>query len=503
MPSTVEQLSPSRVKLTVEIPFADLKPSMDKAYREIAQTVTIPGFRKGKVPPRIIDQRFGRGAILQEALNEALPDFYGQAITDNNLSPLAQPEVEVTKLEDGDLIEFTAEVDVRPDFEVPAFDSLAAEVDALDVPDSLIEEQLDILRARFGSLDEVDRPVEDGDHLAVDLTASKDGEELADATAQDLPYVVGSGSMLEGLDEAVTGLSVGESATFTSKLVGGPRKDEEAEISVVVKKVQVQDLPAADDDFAQLASEFDTIDEFKDDLRSRLTNVARLEQASQARDKVLEDLISKVGIDAPEGVLSAEVANRHQQIESQLAEAGLSLDQYLEDSDEETEDAETFWADVDRRAGDALKAQMVLDKIADDQQIGVDQNDLTQHVIRRAQAEGSSPDQVAQHMVDHNHMAEWMTEIRRGKALAMIVEGAEVKDSDGQPVDLVNLQPDGVLGDPNAAVLEADGDADSDVVIEGEASETESEAPDSEATDSEATVEDADVEGVTEELQTS
>ena len=483
MPSTVEQLSPSRVKLTVEIPFADLKPSMDKAYREIAQSVTIPGFRKGKVPPRIIDQRFGRGAILQEALNEALPDFYGQAINDNNLSPLAQPEVEVTKLEDGDLIEFTAEVDVRPDFEVPAFDSLGAEVDALDVPDTLVDEQLDTLRERFGSLDEVDRPVEDGDHLTIDLSASKDGEELEDATAQDLPYVVGSGSMLEGLDEAITGLSAGESATFTSTLVGGPRKDEEAEISVTVKKVQVQDLPAADDEFAQLASEHDTIEEFRDDLRGRLTNMARLEQASQARDKVLEDLIGKIDIESPEGVLSAEIANRHTQIESQLSEAGLSLDQYLEDSEEETEDAETFWADVDKRAGDALKAQMVLDKIADDQQIGVDQNDLTQHVIRRAQAEGTNPDQVAQHMVEHNHMAEWMTEIRRGKALAMIVEGATVKDSDGTAVDLVNLQPDGSLGDPNAVI--------------------ESEATDVTETDDEsgATVADAEIEGVTEEVQ--
>ena len=484
MPSTVEQLSPSRVKLTVEIPFAELKPSMDKAYREIAQSVTIPGFRKGKVPPRIIDQRFGRGAILQEALNEALPDFYGQAITDNNLSPLAQPEVEVTKLEDGDLIEFTAEVDVRPDFDVPSFDTLEVSVDALDVPDSLVDEQLDTLRERFGSLDEVERPVEDGDHLAIDLSASKDGEELEDATAQDLPYVVGSGSMLEGLDAAVTGLSAGESATFTSTLVGGPRKDEEAEIEVTVKKVQVQDLPAADDEFAQLASEFDTIDEFEDDLRARLTNMARLEQASQARDKVLEELIGKIEIDVPEGVLSAEVANRHEQIDNQLAQAGLTLDDYLDESDEETSDAESFWADIDKRAGDALKAQMVLDKIADDRQIGVDQNDLTQHVIRRAQAEGQSPDQVAQHMVEHNHTAEWMTEIRRGKALAMIVEGAAVKDSDGETVDLVNLQPDGSLADPNAPASEP---------LEGELLE-------GEPIDAEP-LEDAELEGVTEEVQ--
>ncbi len=498
MPSTVEQLSPSRVKLTVEIPFAELKPSMDKAYSQIAQQVTIPGFRKGKVPARIIDQRFGRGAILQEAINDALPDFYGQAVTDNNLTPLAQPEVEVTKLEDGELIEFTAEVDVRPEFEVPGFDTLAAEVDSLDVPDSLVDGQLDALRERFGTLTEVERAVDDGDHLTIDLTATKDGEELDDATASDLPYVVGSGSMLEGLDAAVTGLNAGESATFTSTLVGGPLKDEEADIEVTVKKVQTQDLPEADDDFAQLASEFDTVEEMKNDIRARLTNMARLEQASEARDKVLEDLIGKVELDVPEGVLNAEIANRHSQIESQLSEAGLSLEQYLAESEEDTEDAETFWADVDKRAGDALKAQLILDKVSDDQEIGVDQNDLTQHVIRRAQAEGVSPDQVAQHMVEHNHMTEWMVEIRRGKALAMVVEAATVTDGNGESVDLVNLQPDGSLRDPNAVDEAAEVEnAEVDSAETGDTDNTDN-ADDVEA---EGSVEAAEVEGVTEEVQ--
>ncbi|MBA8796043.1 trigger factor [Friedmanniella endophytica] len=498
MPSTVEKLSPSRVKLTVEIPFSELKPSMDKAYRDIAQQVNIPGFRKGKVPPRIIDQRFGRGVILQEALNEALPDFYGQAITDNNLNPLAQPEVEVTKLEDGELIEFTAEVDVRPDFDVPSFDTLTATVDALDVPDDLVDSQLDTLRSRFGSLDEVDRPVEDGDHLTIDLVARKDGEPLEDATAEGLSYVVGSGSMLEGLDEAVTGLSVGESKEFRSTLVGGPLKDEEADVEVTVKKVQVQDLPAADDEFAQMASEFDTIDELKADLRARLTNMARLEQASQARDKVLEDLIAKVDAEVPENLLTSETAARREQIEGQLSQAGMTLEDYLKDAEDETaETPEQFWADSEKRSADALKAQMVLDKISDDRQIGVDQNDLTQHVIRRAQAEGVSPDEVARHMVDHNHTAEWMTEIRRGKALAMVVEAAKVVDSNGEPVDLVNLQPDGSLADPNAVVATNDETTD-ETTDESTDESTEQSSP--EPTD-EATVEDGDAEQATEEVE--
>ena len=288
MPSTVEQLSPTRVKITVEVPFADLKPSMDKAYADIAKSVNIPGFRRGKVPPMVIDQRFGRGMVIQEAFNDSWQRFYASAVNENKLAPLAQPDLEVTKLEDGDLIEFTAEVDIRPDFDLPELSAQTATVDALDVPESLVDDQIEVLRNRFGSRETVERAAADGDVVTIDLVATKDGEALPDATAADLEYTVGSGQMLDGLDDAVTGLSAGESADFSSTLVGGPLKDEPADIEVTVTKVQSQTLPETDDDFAQEASEFDTIDELRKSIRTRLTQLARLEQASQARDAVLE-----------------------------------------------------------------------------------------------------------------------------------------------------------------------------------------------------------------------
>ena len=475
MPSTVEQLSPSRVKITVEVPFADLKPNLDKAYRDLAGQVQIPGFRKGKVPARILDQRFGRGAILSEALNDALPELYNSAVNDNNLSPLAQPEVEVTKLEDGDLVEFTAEVDVRPDFDVPAFDTVKAEVDAIEISDEAVQERLDSLRERFGSLDEVDRPVEDGDHLVIDLVARKDGEELEDAAVSDINYEVGSERMVEGLDEAVIGLSAGESTTFTSRLVGGPQKDEDAEIEVTVKKVQVQDLPAADDDFAQLASEFDTIEEMREDLKRELTQSGRLEQANAARDAVLEALIKEIDVEVPEGVISSEMEARKEQINNQLAQAGLTLERYLEESeDDEPQDEEAFWADTEERAADALKAQMVLDKVADDREVGVGQEELTQYIMQRAQASGTSPDQEVQHMLEHNHMPEYMGEIRRSKVLQLIMAGATVTDSNGEVVDLANLQPDGTIGEPVAEDAPIEGE-----VVDGEAESTDAAAADS------------------------
>ena len=450
MPSTVEQLSPTRVKITVEVPFADLKPSMDKAYAEVAKSVNIPGFRRGKVPAVVIDQRFGRGVIIQEAFNDSWQRFYGAALTENNLSPLAQPDVEVTKLEDGDLIEFTAEVDVRPEFELPDFTTLQAQVDALDVPDTLVESQVDVLRNRFGSRETVERAAAEGDIVTISLVARKDGEELADGAADDLEYTIGSGRMLDGLDEAVIGLAAGESAIFSSTLVSGPLHGEEADIEVTVSKVQTAELPEADDDFAQEASEFDTIEELRSNISERLTRMARLEQASQARDAVLEGLLGQVDIEVPEHLLNSEIETRRQQITEQLTQAGLTVEKYLADiAEDQTE--EEFWADLEHRSEQALKAQIILDKIADERAIGVDQNDLTQHILRKAQADGVPPQQVADHLQEHpHHIEEYMLEIRRGKALAMIVEAATVTDSDGSVVPLANLQEDGSYAEPEA-----------------------------------------------------
>ena len=448
MPSSVDRLSPTRVKLTVEVSFDDLKPSMDKAYREIAKSVNIPGFRKGKVPPLVIDQRFGRFAIIQEAFNDALPKFYSDAVAENDLNPLAQPEVEVTKLEDGELIEFIAEVDVRPDFELPDFSTLSATVDAIEVTDEQIDAQLNALRQRFGSKTVVERPAAEGDLVTLDLAASKDGESLADATAEGMEYEIGSTGMLDGLDEAVTGLSAGESADFVSTLVGGPQKGEQADIHVTVTQVQEQELPELDDEFAQMASEFDTLDELRASVVERLANASRLDQATKARDAVLEGLIEQLDIALPENVIATEVEARKTSIQSQLDGASIDLDDYLAETGE-AEDAETFWADVEKRSADAMKAQLVLDKTAEEAGVTVEQNDLTQHIFRKAQEEGTAPQQILAHIQEHpHHIDEYMLEIRRGKALAAIVEAAVVTDSNGDVVEITRIQPDGSLADP-------------------------------------------------------
>ena len=441
MPTTVEKLSPSRVKLTVEIPFADLKPHLDKAYREIAQQVTIPGFRKGKVPSMVIDQRFGRGMVLQEAINAALPGAFEAAIVESEVVPLGEPSVEITKLEDGDVVEFTAEVDVRPDFEVPDFATLSATVDAKRDVAAEVEERIELLRTRFATTTEVDRAAAEGDQVTISLVGSRDGEQLADATAEGVTYVIGSGGMIDGLDEAVTGLKAGESAEFASTLVGGALEGEPADITVTVSKVSEQTLPEVDDEFASMISEFDTGEEMQADLTQGVEEYLTAEQVSAGRDKVLEALVEATDFEVPAGVLEAEIGSRKEQINEQLSRAGLTLERYLEQAEEEANTPEEFWAEVEKSTLRGLKAQLILDKVADDAAVNVEQADLSELLVRKAAQNGSTPEQEAQHMMEHNHIGAWMQEIRRNKALALIVAKAKVVDTEGNTVDVAVPEP--------------------------------------------------------------
>jgi len=449
--SAVETLSPTRAKLTVEVPFEELKPSLDKAYQAIAQQINVPGFRRGKVPPMVIDRQVGRGAILDQAVQDAVPQFYVQALQDNDLQPLAQPEIEVTRLEDNETLEFTAEVDVKPDFELPAYADLTATVDDVAVTDEDVAEQVQALRERFATLVDVERAAAEGDFVVIDLTATQDGEVVEGAELTGMSYKVGRGGMLDGLDEALAGMSAGDEKTFTSQLVGGDLVGQDVEVKVSVAQVQEQELPEYDDEFAQLASEFDTAEELTDDVRERLGRGKRLEQAAAARDAVLEALLERIDVPLPETVVTDELNSRRQNIEQQLAYAGITLEKYLED---EGQTEEEFEADLERRVHDAVVAQMLLDEVAAKEEIGVDQNELSQHMVMRAQQSGQEPQEFANHMFEHNHVPELVQEIRRGKALAQIVESATVTDRSGNVVELKNLRPDGTIGEPEAASSE-------------------------------------------------
>ena len=450
MKSAVETLSPTRAKLTVEVPFEELKPSLDAAYKQIAQQINVPGFRRGKVPPLVIDRQVGRGAVLNEAINQVVPQKYMEALQANSLEPMAQPEIEVTKLEDNSAtdvtLEFTAEVDVKPEIELPDYTGLEAQVDDIEVTDADVEEQIQALRERFGTLKDVERPAQDGDFVVIDLVATRDGEPVEGAEVSEMSYQVGKGGMLDGLDEAVTGLSAGEERTFKSQLVGGDLVGQDVDVQVKVSQVQEQELPDYDDDFAQLASEFDTVAELEADIRERLVRGKRLEQAAAARDAVLEALLDKVEVPLPDSIVTEELDARRQNIEQQLQFAGMTMEKYLE---EEKQTVEEFEADLERRVRDSVAAQLILDQVAKAEQFGVDQQELSSHMMRRAQQSGQDPQEFVNHMFEHNHVPELVAEILRGKALAKIVESAIVKDASGNVVELKNLQPDGTIAEPS------------------------------------------------------
>jgi trigger factor len=445
--SAVETLNPTRAKLTIEVEFEELKPSLDAAYQRIAKQVNVPGFRKGKVPPAVIDRQIGRGAVLDEAINDALPKLYVQALQDNDLQPLAQPEIDITKFADNEALEFTAEVDVRPSIDVPKYDDLAVEVDAITISDEDVAEQVEHLRERFATLNEVDRPAQEGDVVTIDLIASKDGETVEGGEVTGYSYKVGSGDMLDGVDEALVGLSAGEEKSFVSQLLGGDLAGQDVDVLVKLSAVREQELPEFDDEFAQTASEFDTAEELREDVRTRLERGKRLEQAAAARDAVLEKLLDAAEIPLPEATVEAELAGRRQEVEQQLAFAGMTMEEYL---DNEKQTIDEFEGDLEKRVRDAMAAQFLLDEVAKSEKLGVEQAELSQHLFRRAQQSGQNPDEFIKHMVEHNHIPEMVAEVVRGKALALIVEGAKVTDTNGAHVELKNLRPDGTIGDPEA-----------------------------------------------------
>ncbi len=449
MQSAVETLSPTRVRLTVEVPFAELKPELDSAYKKIGAQVKVQGFRPGKVPPRILDQRVGRGAVLEEAVQEAVPRLYGEAVEQNGLAPVAHPKVEVTRLDDGTELAFTAEVDVRPDVTLPAYEELQVEVDPVEVSDADVDGQLQELREQFARVQPVDRPAADGDVVTLDLVARVDGEEVAGGSASGLTHRVGSGELLEGLDEAVRGAAAGESRTFSTDLVGGELAGRTADVEVTVRAVNERELPELDDTWATDTAGFASLDELRADVRGRVERGKRLQQGIAARDKVLETLLDRVDVPLPESVVETEVEWRRRTTQEQLDRGGLTMEGYLASEDKTAEDFERELVDGARSA---VKAQLVLDAVADREEIGVDDSELTDQVVRRAQRLGVTPDEYARQVVQGGQLPLLVQEVRRGKALATVMEAATISDTNGERVDLEQLRDEG--GEPDVQVDE-------------------------------------------------
>jgi trigger factor len=446
--STVETLSPTRVRLAIEVPFAELEPSVRKAYREIASQVTIPGFRKGKVPTTVIDQRFGRGTVLNEAVQDAIPTQIVAAVREHEVKSLGRPSVEITEFTDGEALKFTAELDVRPEISLPELSSIAVTVDEVQLGDEELDEQISALRDRFATLKTVERPAQVGDYVQIDLAATVDGQEVPGGTATNISHEVGSQQLLPGLDETVAGMAAGESTTFTSDLAGGELAGREAQVALTVRTVKEKQLPELDDDFAQLASEFDTLAELREDMKTRLTRVKRSEQLYAARDKALKALVEAAGVPAPEGVVAEEVEQRKQAMVDELERIGASLEDYLAVDGKSEQDID---AELTEAATEGVKIQLVLDALADHEQVQVSDDEFGHEVVHRAQRAGMSPQQYYDQLVRAGMAAAVYGDVRRGKALGVVLERVIIKDSAGTPLSLDDLR-----GGPDADAHEHD-----------------------------------------------
>jgi len=418
--STVEKLTPTRVKLSIEVTFDELAPHVDGAYKTLSEKINIPGFRKGKVPTAMIDQRVGRGAVLDEAINAALPTFYSQAAKENDVLVIGRPDVEIVELKDKENFSFTVEVDVRPEISLPNFSQIKIEVDDVKVNDADIDEQIQSLRTRFGTLTTVEKNVATGDFVTIDLVATKDGNDLEGGTANDLSYEVGSSSMIDGLDEALIGLAANGSKSFDTALVG-MAEGEKGTVKVTVKSVKERELPPIDDAFAKLASEFETLAELKADLTTRLTRLKEMEQGAQARDLLVEKLTSTVEIPLPAEIIEAEV-NDHLEKEGRLED-------------------DKHRAEVDLEVRTTITREFLLDSIVKAESVAVNETELTEYLVRAAARYGMSPDQFIKEVSDAGQVTTMVAEVARAKALAGVLARVQVVDKSGEKVDLEALAP--------------------------------------------------------------
>ena len=419
MKSEIETLSPTRIKLSVEIPFEELQPSLDEALTRIGKEINIPGFRKGKVPARVVEQRVGRGAVLEEAVNNAVPKAYDELVVENELRPIGQPKIDVTQIADGEKVTFTAEVDVRPEFTLPAFDSLTVEVEPVALEEADVVEQIDSLRGRFANLVEVDRASADGDVLLVNIAGKTDSDdEVEDLSASAMSYELGTEGMLPGFDEAVRGASKGESRTFEFTPQNGDWSGISMMVAVEVTAVRERELPALDAEFVSMASEFDTVEELRADIETRLGRLKRVEQGAEARNKIHDVLLEQVELPLPEGLIAAE-------IEGHFQDGHDSGDEHR--------------AEVETEIRTGLKSQFILDKIAEDEELTVGESELSAWLMQQAPRYEMSPDAFAQALMEAGQVPMAMADIRRAKALAKVLENAKVVDTKGVVVDLSEL----------------------------------------------------------------
>lgn len=426
MKQIVENISETRAKLSVEVPAEEFDADYDKAAKELSKQVSIPGFRAGKAPRRVVESKIGRGYIIEQAINDNLDKYYQVAVKETGIVPMSRPEVEINEVpemkgkDDTSALKFTVEVDIRPEIWMPNPADFTVEVPAVEVTDADVEAELEALRERFATLTTVDRPAAEGDYVNIDLVA-KIGEEEVDDVA-GVSYRIGDGNMLEGQDAALTGATADSTVEFTAKLAGGEHEGEEAEVTITVHSVKESVLPDADDDFAQIASEFDTIAELKDSLRETAQKTKADSQLSGAYQALVDQLIEASDFPLPEGTIEEEIANH-------LGSEGK-------------EEGDPHGEEVRGEIEESLRSQLLLDTYAQAFKVNVGQEELVEFLVTQAQMYGMDPNQFIQAAVSTGQLNAFAGELARNKAIMAALRLAQVKDANGNAVDV-----DAILGD--------------------------------------------------------
>jgi len=436
MKTTVEQQSPTMRKLTIEVPAEELAPVYESTLKRLSRQVKIPGFRPGKAPRSVLESRIGKDAIREEVLKDALPTFYAQAVTEQDLKPLTRPELEVVDYEDGQPVTLTATIEVRPEFKLPDYKGLEVSPPTLEVSEEEVQAQVDRLREQFGTLDEAAKIAVKGDYVTIDMFATRHGERVEGTEAQDIVYEVGSGSYIPQLDEELDGKREGDILKFNAPLpapldeqpqapgLNDPPKMVEVTFQVVVKKVQVKKLPVADDEFAKLASEFDTLDELKSELRSRIESAKKTESDMAVRNSLVEDLLDAAEVPLPESMVAAETEARLARLIRELERAGLTIENYLEANGSTQEE---LVEQAKKAAEETVTADLILEAVAKAENITVDGQDVVVQVAALAQRQGRDTKEVLKEFTDSGRVNVLAGDILRSKALDFLVEHAQIK----------------------------------------------------------------------------
>jgi trigger factor len=449
MQSTIEPLEGNKVKLHVAVPAQEFEHAIDQAFRKLASQVKVPGFRPGKAPRKLLEARFGTEAARDQALRDALPEYYVEALNQNEVDPIAPPEIEITAGEESGDVEFDAVVEVRPEVDLVGYDSLKVEIPWEPIDDEAIDKQTDALRDRFADLVDSEHPLVDDTYASIDITGSMDGTPIEGLTATDFLYRVGSAMIVDELDDQLRGTRPGAILEFDAALPErfGDNAGDEVGFRVVVKDAKQKVLPDLTDEWASEASEFENVADLRDDIRKRLEMVQKLQGQMAVRDKVLDAAADLVPILPPEALVDAEVRSRLQDLDHRLRHQGLTLADYVSSTGQE---AETFVEEAKQGAARAVLADLALRSVVAREEISATDDEVDQEVARIAERMGQKVERVRRDLEKQGAIEAVRSEIARGKALQFLVDHATVVDEAGEPVDLT-LPPS-----PDAPDTEAD-----------------------------------------------